>query len=190
MDLANSHVDTWRRSVLRKLLWAGAAGLLMLPAVAMRFTSEVDWTLSDFVFAGVLIGAAASAVEVGMRLSGDWYFRLGVLAATGGAFLTVWVNAAVGMIGSEANVVNLLYLGVVLTALVGSILARFRAAGMARAMFAALFLHVGIGIAALVVDLGDTPARVIGVTAVFALPWLLAGALLRAAAGPRAGAAA
>jgi hypothetical protein len=170
--------------MLRKLLWAGAAGLLMLPAVAMRFTTEVEWTLSDFVFMGVLLTAAASAVEVGMRLSGDWYYRLGVLAAVGGSFLTVWVNAAVGMIGSEDEAVNLAYLGVILVALVGSILARFRAAGMARAMFAALALHVGIGIAALVLDLGDIPARVIGVTAVFSTPWLLAGALLRAAAQP------
>lgn len=186
MDLAPSHVDTWRRSPLRKLLWAAAAGLLVLPAVAMQFTAEVNWTFSDFVFMGLLLAAAASAVEIGMRVSRDAFYRLGVLAATAGAFLTVWVNAAVGMIGSEDNVVNLLYLGVVMTALVGSILARLRAAGMARAMFAALALHVAIGIAALVVDLGDTPARVIGVTALFAMPWLLAGALLRAAATPRA----
>jgi hypothetical protein len=46
--------------VLRPLGWVVIALLLLAPAVAMQFTSEVQWTPSDFVFAGVvLIGAGA-----------------------------------------------------------------------------------------------------------------------------------
>ena len=34
--------------------WSIPATLLLLPLVAMRFTDEVNWTFSDFVFAAVL----------------------------------------------------------------------------------------------------------------------------------------
>jgi len=33
-------------------IWAGAAMLLSVPFVAMRFTSEVNWSASDFVVMG------------------------------------------------------------------------------------------------------------------------------------------
>ncbi len=48
-------IDGWRGSWLRKAMWSGAPFLLLLPAVAMRFTAEVNWTGSDFVFAAVLL---------------------------------------------------------------------------------------------------------------------------------------
>ena len=36
--------------------WGGAVALLAAPFIAMRFTTEVNWTASDFVFAAVLLG--------------------------------------------------------------------------------------------------------------------------------------
>lgn len=174
----------WSRSPLRKAMWGAAAAMLLWPAVAMRFTTEVNWTASDFVFMGVLLGAAGGAVEFGMRLSRDPWHRAGMAAAAGGAFLLVWVNAAVGLIGSENNPANLLYLGVIAIALLGSILARFRPRGMALAMLAALAAHLAIGVAALVAGWGgpsSTPVHVLGVTGVFAMPWLTAAALFHVA---------
>lgn len=41
------------RNILRVI--AGTAVLLMVPLLAMQFTSEVNWTLSDFVIMGVLL---------------------------------------------------------------------------------------------------------------------------------------
>lgn len=39
--VAVSATPFWRR--LRWVVWGGAGCLLLLPAVAMQFTSEVDW---------------------------------------------------------------------------------------------------------------------------------------------------
>ena len=55
---------------------------------------------------------------------------LGLLAA----MLVAWVNLAVGIIGEPDNPANLMYAGVVVIGALGGLLARFRPAGMARAM--------------------------------------------------------
>ncbi len=75
-------------------MWGGAAFLLLLPAVAMRFTAEVNWTGSDFVFAAVLLFGSAGLVELAMRASSSLAYRAGAVAAIGTAFLTIWSNAA------------------------------------------------------------------------------------------------
>jgi len=48
----------------RLIVWAVVVALILLiPLVAMQFTSEVNWTLSDFVFAGVLLFARVSRMS-------------------------------------------------------------------------------------------------------------------------------
>lgn len=45
-------------NILRSIGWAAVPILLLIPVMAMRFTTEVEWTSLDFMFAGgVLIGA-------------------------------------------------------------------------------------------------------------------------------------
>ena len=46
----NTTTDNGRRGKnrWRPAIWGAAAFLLVLPAVAMQFTSEVNWTASDF----------------------------------------------------------------------------------------------------------------------------------------------
>lgn len=48
----------------RVMGWGIAAGILLLPFIAMQFTREANWTGSDFIFAAVLIALIwlASAV--------------------------------------------------------------------------------------------------------------------------------
>src|SRR5688572_12596569 len=125
--------------------WSIPVILLLLPAVAMQFTAEVDWTASDFVFAAVLFGSVGIAFELIVRKSDSLAYRLGASLAVVAAFLTIWVNGAVGMIGSEGNPYNLVFGGVLLIALVGAIVARFEAAGMIRAMIATAAAQVGAG---------------------------------------------
>ena len=93
--------------------WSIPAILMLLPLIAMQFTNEVNWTGSDFVFAAVLFGSVGLTLELIVRKSRSLAYRLGAAIAVVGAFLTVWVNAAVGMIGSEDNPYNLLFLAVV-----------------------------------------------------------------------------
>ena len=139
-------------SLWRVAGWSIPVLLLMLPAVAMQFTSEVDWSVSDFIFAAVMFGIVGMAFELIVRASDSLAYRFGAGLAVVAAFLTIWVNGAVGMIGSEDNPYNLVFGGVLLIALIGSVLARFRAAGMARAMAVAAIAQVAAGAAGLTVD--------------------------------------
>jgi hypothetical protein len=67
----------------------------------------------------------------------------GVALAT--AFLLIWVNLAVGIIGEPGNNANLMYLGVLAVGTVGTVLARFRAHGMVRAVRDGVRSSVGRG---------------------------------------------
>ena len=147
--------------------WSIPAILLLLPYVA-----NAPWTASDYVFAAVLFGSVGLAFELIVRKSGSLAYRLGAAVAVIASFLTVWVNGAVGMIGSEGNAYNLLFLGVPLLALTGALVARFRAAGMAGAMVVA-------AVAQGVLGLGGLSTDVLGgiLSTGFAGPWLLAAAL-------------
>jgi hypothetical protein len=157
--------------------WSIPAVLLLLPLVAMQLTDEVNWTAFDFVFAAALFGIVGLAFEFIVRKSRSLAYRFGAALAVVAAFLTVWANGAVGMIGSEDNPYNLLFGGVLLVALTGAILARFEPAGMARAMVAAAIAQAVLGAFGLSTDV---PGGVLSIG--FAGLWLVAAALLRIAA--------
>jgi hypothetical protein len=95
---------------LRIAIWGLAAALWLLPLVAMQFTDEVNWTTFDFVFWAGMLLVACAAHELVSRMSPSRAYRAGVGVAVVTGFLVVWVNGAVGMIGSEDNAWNLLFL--------------------------------------------------------------------------------
>jgi hypothetical protein len=160
--------------------WSIPALLLLLPLVAMQFTREVNWTAFDFVVAAVLFGSVGLAFELIVRRSRSLAYRAGAALAVFTAFLTIWVNGAVGMIGSEGNPYNLLFGGVLAIALIGAMVARFEPAGMTRAMVAAAIAQAAVAAFGLPADLLGG-ALSIG----FAAPWLLAAALFWKAARER-----
>lgn len=134
----------------RALLWGAILALLILPALAMRVTSEVDWTASDFVFAAVLMGSVGLGVELTMRASGDWAYRAAMFIAIALAFLTVWANGAVGIIGNEDNPLNLLYFVPLLIGGLAAVRWWFRATAMrwiAAAVAVSQFAIAGIAAA-------------------------------------------
>jgi hypothetical protein len=163
-------------------------GILMIPLVAMQFTEEVTWTASDFIFAGILlIGTGLAYVGV-TAVRKDPVYRSAVAAAIGTTFLLIWVNVAVGVIGSEDNPANAMYLGVLAVAGVGSVFARFRARAMAAVMVAAVIAHVVITAVAIHGDMGapeSGPLHVAAVNGFFASLWLIAAALFAWAAENR-----
>ena len=156
--------------------WSIPAMLLLLPAVAMQFTEEVDWTESDFILAGVLFGSIGLAFELIVRKSRSLAYRFGAGLAVVAAFLTLWVNGAVGMIGSEDNPYNLVFGAVLFVALAGAVLARFEASGMARAMVVAAVAQAAAGAFGFAAD-----ARGAALGMAFAGLWLLSAALFRSA---------
>lgn len=169
--------SAWHRNRWSLAIWGAAALLLLLPAVAMRFTSEVDWSAGDFVEMGVMLFLACGAYELAARLTGNTAYRAATAIAIGTAFVTVWVNGAVGMLGSEDNPDNLLFGLVLLVGLVGAIVARFRPQGMARAMEAAALAQAAMTVYAL---LGGYREVVLHV-GLFIIPWMAAAQLFRKA---------
>jgi hypothetical protein len=133
--------------------WSIPVLLLLLPLIAMHFTTEVNWTASDFVFAAVLFGSVGLAFEFILRKGRSLAYRFGAGLAVITTFLTVWTNAAVGMIGSEDNPYNLMFGGVLLVALLGAILTRLEARGMAQAMLVTAAAQVAVG----AIGLADDP---------------------------------
>jgi len=113
-------------------MWGAAGFLLLLPAIAMRFTPEVNWTASDFIFWGVMLATACGLYELATRLSDDGCYRAGFATAVLTAFLVTWSNLAVGIIGNEDNELNLLFFALLALGAAGAALVRFRARGLAR----------------------------------------------------------
>jgi hypothetical protein len=174
--------------ILRLIGWGSVAALLITPAVAMRFNPEVQWTAFDFLLAGAILIGAGLVCEVVVRASRDWGYRLGVLVTLATSILLFWINGAVGVIGSEDNPQNLWFGLVLATVLFGSILVRFRAAGMSAVLTAAAAVQFGIGTWAYAADWGagteKWPVVIFVFTGVFTAAWLVAAVLFRGARQP------
>ena len=175
-----------RGNGLRPWIWGAAACLLLLPALAMRFfpDSGVNWTAADFIVMGLLLALACGLYELGAWASDNTAYRAGFGLAALTAFLTLWVNLAVGMLGSGNDIVNLMFAGVLLVAAVGGLLTAFKPAGMSRAMVAAgiaQLLAVGVGLA-----MGEFQPLELALTGLFALPWFASALLFRKAARDQA----
>lgn len=166
--------------------WAAAAALLCVPAIAMRYTAEVDWTASDFVVMGVLLAAVLLGYEVLASRAGSLAYRAAAALTVLGVFLVIWVNLAVGIVGNEDNPWNILFALPIATVVGGTIIVRARAAGMVRVLlFGAAELAL-IVLAGVYVQHGEAdPAivpRVLGGCGVFVAIWLTAAALFARAA--------
>jgi len=140
--------------------WSFAALLLLLPLVAMHFTAEVNWTASDFAVAAVMIGAVGTAFEVTVRATRNTAYRGALAIALAAAFLLIWINGAVGIIGDEDNPLNLLYFGVIAIAFGGIAWSRFQARGAARAMMAAAIANAAVGVVAVIGGRNEPPGIV------------------------------
>ena len=166
----------------RVVMWCGAALLLLLPWVAMQFTGEVAWDLSDFIIFGAMLLGACGTCELAVRMNGSSAYHAAVGVAVAAAFLLVWINLAVGIIGNENNPANLMYGGVLAVAVIGSLVARFRPRGMACALAATALAQASTAVIAAVAGWGYTFV----LTAIFVALWLLSAQLFRRSAREKA----
>jgi hypothetical protein len=172
----------------RLIGWGAAATLLALPALAMRVTDEMNWDAFDFVVWGTMLLVAGGLVELAARAR-NLRYTLAASVAVLATFLLVWVNLAVGIVGSENHDANLMFAAVPTVAVGGAFLARFAATGMARAMIAAALTHLLVSAVAVAAGWGAEgpiwPRDVIGAAAMFATLWLASAGLFRWAARTR-----
>ena len=86
------------KNILRIL--AITAGILLIPLIAMQFTDEVNWTLSDFMVVGVgLIGFGLMYELFVKKIANTQYRTIAAVVLTG-VFLLLWVELAVGILGT------------------------------------------------------------------------------------------
>lgn len=176
-----------QKTLSQSILWvAGSTALLLaIPLVAMQFTNEVDWSLSDFIIMGALLFGTGLAYVSVTRFASNMASRVAFGLAIGTCLLMIWANLAVGLIGSGPNLANMMYMGVVAVGIIGSIRARFQAKGMERAMYATAFALVLLAVITLLTNTqassGSSVAEIIGVNGFFAALFAISGSLFRLA---------
>lgn len=154
--------------------------ILLIPFIAMQYTTEVNWTLSDFVFAGVMLsGTGILFVSVYRYVSNSMY-RLAAGITLFASLLLIWINGAVGIIGDGP--INLLYLTVLGIEFLGACLVGFKARGMAKVSYIAAIMIFVIPIIALLInepDFSPGVLQVFSINAFFVMLFVGSGALFQ-----------
>lgn len=78
----------------------GITGILLIPAIAMLFTNEVNWSIGDFVVMGTLLLTVVLATEFILRKISDKKYRIAIITLLLILFLLLWVELAVGLFNS------------------------------------------------------------------------------------------
>ena len=78
-----------------------AAGLLLLiPFIAMQFSAEVNWSLFDFIVAGILLLGTGLLLELVLRKVKNSRQRIMLCIAILAGLFLVWAELAVGIFGT------------------------------------------------------------------------------------------
>lgn len=164
-------IDTPMKNKRLIIIISIIVAILLVPFIAMQFTNEVMWTLGDFIFMGVLLGVIGLAYEFAARMSGNKAYRAGALLALFATLFLIWMNLAVGIIGSEDNPANALYGIVILVGIIGSIFSKFKPLGMSKAMFVTACVQLLVPVAAFLIwkHNVETQEQMFGVIGVFVI---------------------
>ncbi len=76
------------------------AFLLLIPLISMQFTDEVNWTLFDFVVAGVLLFGTGLMYELVIRKVNKTGLRIAISVALLAILFLIWAELAVGILGT------------------------------------------------------------------------------------------
>lgn len=181
-----------------KMLIRSAAitlAVLLIPFTAMQLTREVNWSIGDFIVMGLRLFATILAFSLAAASRGNTAYRIAMCLALGTAFLLIWANLAVGLLGSGPNFANLMYGGMVVVGIASACFFNFQAAGMARTMFTMALLQVLVPVIALLIfqfermpgEHFEQPGVVAGVTGFFTALWIAAALLFQRAGSVHAG---
>ena len=157
--------------------------VLLVPLVAMQFSDEVVWTVSDFVVAGILLGGTGLLFQLAWRKAGSIVYRAAAGVALASALFLVWVVLAVGAVGETGDPFDLLYVGVLAVGVIGAVVARFKPHGMARALLAMALAQVLVAAIALIAGKHQAPissvGEIVGLNGMFAALFVAAAWLFR-----------
>jgi len=81
-------------------IYSAAAFVLLIPLIAMQFTTEVNWTTSDFLIMGVLLFSTAFAIDFVLKKVKTFKSRLILVFGILALLILIWAEMAVGIFGS------------------------------------------------------------------------------------------
>ncbi|MCX7973721.1 MAG: hypothetical protein N3B16_04390 [Candidatus Aminicenantes bacterium] len=113
------------------LLVVGLTCLLVLILFLVReLTDILAWGPLDFGFVWLMVLSTSIVYELITRKHKNKTYRLALAVALGTGFIMIWTNLAVGLIGSEDEPVNMIYLVLLAGGLIGALLVRLKARGL------------------------------------------------------------
>jgi hypothetical protein len=74
--------------------------LLLIPLIAMQFTSDVVWSSFDFISATILLLSAGLSIELILRKIKTTKFRIMAFVVLVLFLFLIWAELAVGIFGS------------------------------------------------------------------------------------------
>lgn len=173
--------SAWWMSRQSQIIIGFTALILLVPLVAMQFTDEVNWDLTDFLVAGILLGGMGFLYVFASKKTEHIASRSALALALFAALLLIWMNLAVGIIDAPDNPANMLYLGILAVGIIGAIRTRLQPRGMSQTLLAMAITQAAVTAIALLVGLEGSLGFVILNGFFFAL-WLGSAWLFRRAA--------
>ena len=77
-----------------------ATGILLIPLIAMQFSTEVNWDALDFLVAAILLFGVCSLIELSIRNIKDVSYRTPIIIGIIVLLLLVWMELGVGIFGT------------------------------------------------------------------------------------------
>ncbi|HEX9202115.1 MAG TPA: hypothetical protein VF865_21335 [Acidobacteriaceae bacterium] len=126
------HMNQLGKTMLRVAL--GSLALLMVPLVASQIVPGWNWNAGSFVIVYVLFFGTGMAYALIARKMGAWSYKAGVGMALVAGFALGWSNMV--QVADSGHPENLVYYSVLAVGVVGALLARLKARGLALTLFA------------------------------------------------------
>jgi hypothetical protein len=128
------HTSLWKAPALVTAL------LLSIPLLRSLFAGGWGWDIRVFLLVGAVgtvLFSIGLACQMLIRRLGTGTYRAAVAVALPTTFVLVWGNFV--QAADEVNPAAMMYMSVPIVGIIGAALARFRADGMARALFVTAF---------------------------------------------------
>lgn len=164
-------------SILRAALVTG--GVMMIPLWGNLLVDGWNWGWQAFVIWGVLVFIAASTYQLAVRGVSNKAYRIALGLAVTTALLLFWFNFVLAV---EASLANFTYFGVVVLGIVGAVVARFRAQGMALTLAAMAIAQALVPFVALLFWKTPVAVPIVGVNGVSIVLFAVSATLFRHAA--------
>ena len=112
----------------------GALAVWMVPLVASQFVEDWHWGVGGFGRVYVLFFATGMVIALIARRMGVWSYKAGVGLAMVTGFALGWSTMV--QVADSGHPENLVYYSVLVVGIVGALLARLQARGLAYTLFA------------------------------------------------------